>query len=245
MPNSIARSDTKLLRVSGILALVGIGGAHFEYWYRSLRQIPVHDSIIGPLFIFTFAFAWVLALVMMAFPRVLLAVLAAGFAFATLGGYFLSLYLPAGIFEYKDPGISYSGGIAIACEVLGGLALLGWAGLRLAAGGEARARSVTGAPAATGPAFPAPAGPATGSAPARVPAAWSAGATPAGATPAVLGGEGAAPAVPEGEELAPAPLVPPGKVDAQSWGRAPARAQVEPADANAPPGPPTPRSKRR
>jgi hypothetical protein len=120
--------DNKVLRVLGVLGLLGMGAAHIEFWLRSLQGIP---TAIGPLFVFTFIFAWVLALVMLVFPRALVALLAAVFAFATLGGYILSLERTMGIFGYHDLGISYAGGIAIASEVIGGLALLVWGGSRL------------------------------------------------------------------------------------------------------------------
>ncbi len=142
MATSAAKSkvpDNKVLRGLGVLGLLGIGAAHIEFWMRSLQGIP---TAIGPLFEFTFIFAWALALVMIVFPRALVALVAAVFGFATLGGYILSLERAQGIFGFHDPGISYAGGIAIASEVIGGLALLVWAGSRLLSGRAATSSPV-------------------------------------------------------------------------------------------------------
>lgn len=129
--------DYKGLRGLGILGLVGIGVVHLKLWLGYYHLIPT----IGPLFLFTFIFAWVLALVMIVFPRALVAVVAALFALATLGGYILALVLPMGIFLFTEQYISYSGGFAIASEFVGAIALLAWAGTRLLGGRSATGRA--------------------------------------------------------------------------------------------------------
>lgn len=134
--------DSKALRALGVLGLLGIGAAHLELWLGYYQLIPT----IGPLFLFTVVFAWVLALVMTAFPRALVAVIAAVFALATLGGYVLALVLPQGIFLFTEQSISYAGGVAIASEAIGAVALLAWAATRLLG-----ARSTTGATRSAAP----------------------------------------------------------------------------------------------
>lgn len=122
------------LRGLGILGLLGIGAAHLELWLGYYHMIPT----IGPLFLFVVVFSWALALVTAVRPYALVAVVAAGFALATLGGYVLALVLPQGIFLFTEPYISYAGGVAIASEFIGGLALLAWAATRVLGGHGSR-----------------------------------------------------------------------------------------------------------
>lgn len=140
---SKSAKDNIALRGLGILGLLGIGAAHIELWLGVYQQIPT----IGPLFEFTFIFAWVLALVMLVFPTALVAVVAAGFALATLGGYILALLLPKGIFLFTEQEISYAGGVAIASEVIGAVVLLAWAAGRVLAPRAASASAPFGATA--------------------------------------------------------------------------------------------------
>ncbi|MGH9130400.1 MAG: hypothetical protein ACRDWV_01740 [Acidimicrobiales bacterium] len=127
---TLTKPDNKALRGLGVLGLLGIGAAHLELWLGFYHRIPT----IGPLFLFTLIFAWVLALVMIAYPKALVAVVAALFALATLGGYVLALVLPKGIFLFTEQYISYAGGVAIASEAIGAAALLAWTAARVLGG---------------------------------------------------------------------------------------------------------------
>ena len=114
------------LRVVAVLALVGIGAVHLNLYARqNYRYIPT----IGALFLFTVIVAFVLAAALAVRAHWTLAVIGAGFALSTLAGYVWSLTDSAGLFEFHEPGISYSGAASIALEAIAGLALLAWVGL--------------------------------------------------------------------------------------------------------------------
>jgi energy-coupling factor transporter transmembrane protein EcfT len=124
------------LRALTVAALVGIGGVHLNlYAGEGYRHIPT----IGPLFLLTVVVAFLLAVAVALLRHWLVALVAAGFSFATLGGYVLSLLLPKGIFLFQEPGVSYSGALAIAFEVIAGVAALAiaWATLATSAGAGA------------------------------------------------------------------------------------------------------------
>jgi hypothetical protein len=111
------------LRVLAALALCGIGAIHLYL----VRELPYSmQPTIHPLFIMTVAAALAFAAVFAVRPHWTVGLLAAGFAFSTMGGYVLTLVLPAGLFNFQEPGISYSGALSILCEAVAGLALLGW-----------------------------------------------------------------------------------------------------------------------
>ena len=99
----------------GITTLVAvIGLIHFHLWQDGYRTLPT----IGPLFLVT------VVLCRLDCPPHFGAaqldyrwVLAACFATGTLVANLASLLLPHGLFEFKEVGVSYSGGIAIASEL--------------------------------------------------------------------------------------------------------------------------------
>lgn len=101
------------LRWAAVGGLLVIGAVHLNlYAGESYDRIPT----IGWLFLLTVVSAWALAAVMAVRPHLLTALLSAGFALSVLGGYVLTLLLPAGLFSFKEPGISYSGGLSIVAE---------------------------------------------------------------------------------------------------------------------------------
>ncbi|MCK4178093.1 hypothetical protein [Aciditerrimonas ferrireducens] len=104
---------------AGALLLLTSGVHLYLYAAEAYRYIPT----IGPLFLMTGLVAVVLALALPLVDRPLLDLLAAGFEVATLGAYVLTLELPKGLFLFEEPGVSYSGGLAIFSEV-GAAALL-------------------------------------------------------------------------------------------------------------------------
>lgn len=116
-----------------MLALAGFGIVHL-YLYLG-GQLPGGGvgyrqiQTIGPLFLLTFIVCFALASAMVVWPNPLVAIAGALFSLATLGAYVLTLLLPMGLFLFTEPGVSYSGGIAIAAEVAAAAALLGWAAL--------------------------------------------------------------------------------------------------------------------
>jgi hypothetical protein len=129
-----ARSDPRrsgsvdrLLRWGTTTLLLVIGLVHLHLWQDGYRTVPT----IGPLFIVAAISAASIALVTSVQLNWLTATAATGFAAGTLVANILSLILARGLFEFKQIGVSYSGGIAIASEV-GVLVLVSvWARNRL------------------------------------------------------------------------------------------------------------------
>lgn len=99
----------------GALALVGIAAVHlYLYTAESYHAIPT----IGPLFLLTVVVSVLMAAAVLALRRPVVDLAAAGFALSVLGGYILALLLPKGIFLFEEPGVYYSGSLAIASEVV-------------------------------------------------------------------------------------------------------------------------------
>jgi hypothetical protein len=102
-------------RGSVVVGLVVVAVVHLNlYLGEGYRHIPT----IGWLFLLTVVSAFGLALATAVSSRPVLELAAAGLALGVLGGYVLTLALPMGLFSFREPGISYSGGVAIAAEVL-------------------------------------------------------------------------------------------------------------------------------
>lgn len=113
-------SQGRALRLAASPLLLLTSGVHlYLYAGEAYRFIPT----IGPLFLLTGVVAVVFAVALPLLERPLLDLLGAGFEVATLGAYILTLELPKGLFLFEEPGVSYSGGLAIFSEV-GAAALL-------------------------------------------------------------------------------------------------------------------------
>ncbi|MGH9101711.1 MAG: hypothetical protein ACRDYD_01810 [Acidimicrobiales bacterium] len=111
------------LRVVAVTSLLGMGAVHlYLYLGQGYRHIPT----VGSLFLFTVVFAFALGGIFAIRPHWILGLIGAGFAFSTLGAYVLTLVLPHGLFQFSELGVSAAGGVSIAFEVIGGLALLSW-----------------------------------------------------------------------------------------------------------------------
>lgn len=120
-------SADRLLRWGTTTLLLVIGIVHLHLWQDGYRTLPT----IGPLFVAAVVSAASIALFTSVQLNWVTAMAAAGFAAGTLAANVLSLLLPRGLFEFKQIGVSYSGGIAIASEV-GVLVLVSmWARRRL------------------------------------------------------------------------------------------------------------------
>jgi hypothetical protein len=103
-----------------------IGVVHLHLWLGGYRYL----ATIGPLFLLDVVSSALLAVIISVRLNVVVALAAASLAAGTLGANVLSLLLPDGLFRFKEVGVSYSGGFAIASEV-GVVALLGaWTYLR-------------------------------------------------------------------------------------------------------------------
>lgn len=108
-------------RAVGAALLLLCAGVHlYLYAGEQYHEIPT----VGPLFVMTGVVATVLAVAAVTVRRPLVDLAGAAFGLSVLGGYLLTLYLPNGLFLFKEPGISYSGGLAIFSEVGAAVALV-------------------------------------------------------------------------------------------------------------------------
>ncbi len=117
------RTRSTSLRAGAAALLAVISAVHLHLWFAGYRNL----NTIGPLFLVAVVAAAVLAVVVLVRINTAIAALAVLFAAGTLTANLLSLLLPDGIIRFKEVGVSYSGGFAIAAE-LGVVALVGaWA----------------------------------------------------------------------------------------------------------------------
>lgn len=100
-------------RVGTAALLLVIGVVHLHLWLAGYRNLPT----IGPLFVVAVVSAALLAIVVSTRINPVIALTAASFAAGTLAANILSLLLPEGLFRFKEVGVSYSGGFAIASEI--------------------------------------------------------------------------------------------------------------------------------
>jgi hypothetical protein len=90
------RVGTLLLRL-GCAALLGwIGYIHLHLWQEGYRQIPTN----GPLFLLDAVAGFALALLVLAWPRPLARLAAAGYTAGTLGALIISLTV--GLFGFRE-----------------------------------------------------------------------------------------------------------------------------------------------
>jgi hypothetical protein len=85
-----------LVRVGLAGMLAWIGYIHLHLWQEGYRQLPTN----GPLFLLDAIAAFVLAAALLAWPRPLAGLLAAGFTASTLGALVISLNV--GLFGFKE-----------------------------------------------------------------------------------------------------------------------------------------------
>jgi hypothetical protein len=102
--------------------LLVIGGIHLNLYLREqYREVPT----VGWLFLMTVITSAMVAAALAIRPSWLTLALSGGFPLAVLAGYLLTLWLPNGLFRFKEPGVSYSGGVSIAAELLAAIASAG------------------------------------------------------------------------------------------------------------------------
>ncbi|MHB1487405.1 MAG: hypothetical protein ACYCS7_11855 [Acidimicrobiales bacterium] len=128
---------SSVLALAGAVLMLVIAVVHLHLWAsQGYRRIPK----IGPLFLANVIIGLVVAflLVLTVVPgvskvpvlgrswgQVLLGLGGALFAVGTLVGYIITL--THGLFQFKEPGVSYAGGVAIFAEVVGAAVLVAWA----------------------------------------------------------------------------------------------------------------------
>jgi hypothetical protein len=84
-----------LLRLGCVALLAWIGYIHLHLWQEGYRQIPTN----GPLFLLDAVAGFVLAALLLVWPRPLAGLVAAGYTAATLGALLISL--SAGLFGFR------------------------------------------------------------------------------------------------------------------------------------------------
>ena len=134
-----------LLRLGCVVLLAWIGYIHLHLWQEGYRHIPTN----GPLFLLDAVAGFVLAAVLLAWPRPLAGLLAAGYTAATLGALLISLGV--GLFGFRESIAASYVTQSLAIEAITVLALITWTVLVAAipAGRAARARPLDSSP--TGP----------------------------------------------------------------------------------------------
>lgn len=111
-----------VLRVVCAGLLIWVAAIHLHLWTEGYRDIPT----VGPLFLADAAAGFVLAAVLLVWPRPLVGLLGAGFMISTLGGLIISLNF--GLFGFRESADASFVIDSIILESVGALALLAWAG---------------------------------------------------------------------------------------------------------------------
>jgi hypothetical protein len=94
----MARVATVAYAIGGLL-LVWSAYIHFHLWHSvGYHTIPT----IGDLFVVQSVSGLVLGVLVVALRRVWVAIVGAGFAVSTMGGFLLTVALPKGLFNFKE-----------------------------------------------------------------------------------------------------------------------------------------------
>ena len=109
-----------LLRLACVALLAWIGYIHLHLWQEGYRHIPAN----GPLFLLDAVAGFVLAAVLLTWPRPLAGLLAAGYTAATLGALIISLSL--GLFGFRESISASYVTESLTIESITVLALISW-----------------------------------------------------------------------------------------------------------------------
>jgi hypothetical protein len=118
-----ARAAALLLRLGCTVLLAWIGYIHLHLWLEGYRHIPTN----GPLFLLDALAGFILAAVVLAWPRPLAGLLAAGYTAATLGALLISL--SAGLFGFQESISASYVTESLTIETITVLALITWTAL--------------------------------------------------------------------------------------------------------------------
>jgi hypothetical protein len=124
-----------LLRLGCVALLAWIGYIHLHLWQEGYRHIPTN----GPLFLLDAVAGFILAAVLLTWPRPLAGLLAAGYTAATLGALIISLSV--GLFGFQE---SFSASYvteSLTIESITVLALISWTVVAAATRPPAAARN--------------------------------------------------------------------------------------------------------
>jgi hypothetical protein len=109
-----------LLRLGCVALLAWIGYIHLHLWQEGYRQIPTD----GPLFLLDAVAAFLLAAVLLLWPRPLVGLLAVGYTVSTLGALVISLSV--GLFGFRESISASFVTESLTIEAITVLALIGW-----------------------------------------------------------------------------------------------------------------------
>jgi hypothetical protein len=109
-----------LLRLCCAALLAWIGYIHLHLWQEGYRHIPTN----GPLFLLDAVAGFALAALLLAWPRPLAGLLAAGYTAATLGALLISLNL--GLFGFRESTSASYVTESLTIETITVLALIAW-----------------------------------------------------------------------------------------------------------------------
>ena len=109
-----------LLRLGCVALLAWIGYIHLHLWLEGYRHIPTN----GPLFLIDAVAGFVLAAVLLTWPRPLAGLLAAGYTAATLGALIISLSV--GLFGFRESISASFVTESLTIESITVLALISW-----------------------------------------------------------------------------------------------------------------------
>jgi hypothetical protein len=130
-----------LLRLGCVALLAWIGYIHLHLWQEGYRHIPTN----GPLFLLDAVAGFILAAVLLTWPRPLAGLLAAGYTAATLGALIISLSV--GLFGFQESISASYVTESLTIESITVLALISWTVVAAATRPPASPRPATGRPA--------------------------------------------------------------------------------------------------
>jgi hypothetical protein len=127
--------STVLLRLAGIGLLIWVAVIHLHLWSEGYRHIPTD----GPLFLADAIAGFVLAVVLLVWPRALVGLLGTGFMAATLAALIVSINV--GLFGFHESIHASFVVESILLESIGAITLLAWTVIVLR-GSERARRSI-------------------------------------------------------------------------------------------------------
>jgi hypothetical protein len=118
---------TVALRLAGTGLLIWVGAIHLHLWSEGYRHLPTN----GPLFLVDAIGGFILAAILLVWPRPLAGLVGTGFMAATLGALIISIN--GGLFGFQESIHAAFVVESILLESIGGLVLLAWTVITLQA----------------------------------------------------------------------------------------------------------------